>query len=78
MSELRGYDAWKTDTRSEDDRLSQEAECVECNEDFPRDQLNERGYCHECECRYDGKSPNYDPGDMVPDEWWSGGFAENH
>lgn len=65
---------------SEDPRdLSPDPECTHCEEEFPRDQLNERGFCLECESRWDEKSPNYDPGDMEPNgEAWDGGFASNH
>jgi hypothetical protein len=75
--ELRGYDAWKTWSAEEDNRCSPDPECVHCEEEFPREQLNERGFCARCARNHDDRDPNFDPTPMTMGEW-DGGFAENH
>jgi len=58
-----------------EDELTPDEECQQCKEEFPREELNERGYCSRCGPLWDGEDPNYDP---TTDDGREFPFADNH
>ena len=63
-----------------DDREVPTDDCQHCGDDFPRAELNARGYCARCAQLHDPDDRNYDPSPLEHSSWddaeWP--FAENH